>query len=296
MNAFGYFLRRIAWQFGFKRERKRWGAVNRETQILSEAEDLLGRLAWKDIKGIDELSGEYWQILDMDQQQEKLREATRTTDAECEKLREALDAIQAKHEEQLAALKERKAKRMEEALNLMREIENLKEWKEGAKRKFTTLKAKLKVIRKQDEGSSEIEGEIEKTHSAMARLKEEFAGDIANIQSKTDAIEAIEKEVEEIERQLTDGKRLLKAETIELTTEVGRLSKQIAEYSAKIGSLENRKTAFYYQIGRFLSNNLDSREPAIREVLRRHRPLVSRILYFRRSIAYNQSLARRSRT
>jgi chromosome segregation ATPase len=296
MNAFGFFLRRIAWQFGLKRERQRWGAVNRETQILSEAEDLLGRLAWKDVKGIDELSGEYWQILDIDQQQEKIREETRVTDAECEQLREQLEEIQSKHEEHLRALRERKAKRMEEALGLMREIEHLKEWKDGAKRKFVTLKAKLKVMRKHEEEASNIEGEVEKTHSAMARLKEEFAGDLAGIQSKTDGIEAIEKEVEDIERQLVSGKAVLKAATADLAANVGRLSKQIAEHSARIGSLENTKGEFFYQIGHFLSNNLDSKDPAIRGALRRHRPLVSRIMYFRRSIAFNQRLARRPRT
>ena len=54
MNAFGYFFHRIGLKLGLLSERHRWGAINRETQILSEAEDLLGRLAWPDVKDIDD--------------------------------------------------------------------------------------------------------------------------------------------------------------------------------------------------------------------------------------------------
>ena len=42
MNAFGYFLHRFGSRLGLSSERHRWTAINRETQILSEAEDLLG--------------------------------------------------------------------------------------------------------------------------------------------------------------------------------------------------------------------------------------------------------------
>jgi chromosome segregation ATPase len=294
MNSFGFFLRRIAWQFGFKRERQRWGAVNRETQILSEAEDLLGRLAWRDVKEIDELSGEYWQILDIDEQQEKLRQETRETDARCEALKAQLEEIQGREDQKVLELKEQKAKRMDEALALMREIEELKEWKEVTKRKFVTLKAKLKVIRKHEGEEIDLHVEIEKTKAAMAKLKQDFATDLGSIQSKTETVEAIEKKVDEIEKEVVASKTKVKADTADLANEVSRLSKQIAELSAKIGHLENTKADFFYQIGHFLSNNIDNRDRTIRATLRKHRQLVSRIAYFRRSIAFNQRLARRT--
>ncbi|MGI8603907.1 MAG: hypothetical protein ACR2OZ_13040 [Verrucomicrobiales bacterium] len=295
MNTFGFFLRRLAWQFGLKRERQRWGAVNRETQILSEAEDLLGRLAWRDVREIDEISGEYWQILDLHEQQEKLREQTRQTDLRCESLKEELNDRQWHHDQTILRLKERKAQRMEEGLCMMREIEELKQWKEGTKRKFGILKAKLKVVRKHEGEAPNLGTEIEKTNSALTKLKEDFTHDLGEIQKKTDVIEAIEKEVESLEHQMAAAKVKAKDDTAQLANEVGHLSKEIAEFSAKIGSLENTKTEYFFQVGHFLSNNLESRNPAIRAVLRKHRPLVARIAYFRRSIAFNQRLARRAR-
>ncbi len=294
MNALGFFVRRIAWQFGIRRERQRWGDVNRETQILSEAEDLLGKLAWVDVKEIEDLSGEYWQLVDLNEQQEKLREQTREADEKNTELQDELDAIQERCETKLQALRERKSRRMEDALGLMRDIEQLKDWKEGTKKKFMNLKAKLEVIQKHEGESADLGAEQERTRTAMAKLKDEFTGDITDIRAKTEEIEAIEKEVDELEAQIVAGKASLKEETATLSAEVSRYSKQVAELSARIGALENRKTDFYAQIGRYLSNNLGTRDPVVRGVLRRHRQLVGRIAYFRRSVAYNQRLARRT--
>ena len=291
MNSIGFFFNRVAWQFGIRRERARWGAVNRETQILSEAEDLLGKLAWRDVRDIDDLSGEYWQIHDLQTRQEELRAETRRLTEKNEALQTQLDEIEGAHDAGFAELKEKKSRRMEEALGVMQALEQHKEWKETTKRKFLTLRAKVKVLGKQD---TDMSAEIEKTRASMNRLKAEFAEDMAEIEKKTAEIEKIEAEVTEIERQLSEGRAKLKEETGTLTSEISKLSKQIADISAKIGSLENEKGEFYYQVGHFLSQNLDSKEGAIRAVLKKHRPLVSRIAYFRRSIAFNQRLARRT--
>ena len=49
MNAIGFFIGRFAWQLGLRMERARWNSVTRETQLLAETQDLLGRLAWVNI-------------------------------------------------------------------------------------------------------------------------------------------------------------------------------------------------------------------------------------------------------
>jgi chromosome segregation ATPase len=291
MNSFGFFVRRIAGYFGIRRERQRWAAINRETQILKEAEDLLGRLAWPDVRDIDDLSGEYWQILDLDQQQERLREETQITDARNEELRDRLHELEQEAADRLQSLRERKSKRMEHALGLMREIEQLKDWKEETKKKFQTLKAKIEVMKRHGEGADQTT--VDKTQMRMAELKERFAGDLEDITARTDEIERIEREVEELDRQIVEGKAAIKRDTAELNSEVGQLSKRIAELSAKIGALENTKSDFHFQVGHYLSDGFEAGDASLLPVLRKHRPLVSRIAYFRRSIAFNQRLTRR---
>lgn len=292
MNAFGYFLHRFGSRLGLSSERHRWTAINRETQILSEAEDLLGRLAWSDVKEIDELSGEYWQIRDLEQQQHTLRLQSQEADDRNESLKEKLHDMQDGAEHRFQALRERKTRRMEEALGLVRDIEELKGWKEETKKKFLNLKSKIELMKRLGQADDQISGEVEKTESAMAKLKEEFSGDLGDIKAKTDQIEALEKEVTSLDQELAEGKARLKQDTAELNVEIGRLSKQIADLSAKIGALENTKSGFYFTVGHYLSNHIDTRDKKIWPVLRKHRQLMSRIVYYRRSIAYNQQLTR----
>ena len=90
MNAIGFFTRRLLWQFGLKQERHRWSAVTRETQFLAEAQDLLGKLAWPQCDKIDDLSGEYWQILDLDKRQQEMRDQSETLTSENEVAQEKL--------------------------------------------------------------------------------------------------------------------------------------------------------------------------------------------------------------
>jgi len=295
MNAFGYFLHRFGARLGLGSERHRWAAINRETQILSEAEDLLGRLAWPDVKDIEELSGEYWQIRDLSRQQEELRAQSRETDEKNEALKARLHEVESAAEQRLQSLRERKSKRMEDALGLMRDIEELKGWKEETKKKFGNLKSKIELMKRLGQAEEQIDGEVERTHSAMAKLKEQFSGDIGDIKTKTDEIEAIEQEVAALDSELTGGKVRLRQDTAELNAEISRLSKQIADLSARIGSIENTKSGFYFTVGHYLSNNIHTRDRLVFSVLRKHRQLVSRILYYRRSIAFNQQLTRLSK-
>ena len=295
MNAFGYFLHCCGARLGLGAERHRWAAINRETQILTEAEDLLGRLAWPDVKDIDELSGEYWQIRDLEQQQESLRQQSQEADARNEALKDQLHEREREAQQRFQSLRERKSKRMEDALGLMRDIEDLKGWKEETKKKFLNHQSKIDLMQRLGQAGEQTGTELEKTQLAMAKLKEQFSDDLGEIRAKTVQIEAVEQEVAGLDRELTEGKARLKEETAGLNAEISRLSKRIADLSAKIGALENTKSEFHFTVGHFLSNNIYSRDPVIFRVLRKHRQLISRIIYYRRSIAYNQRLTRVAR-
>ena len=101
---------------------------------------------------------------------------------------------------------------------------------------------------------------------------------------------AVEEEVERIEQEIDTIKQEMARETAGVRTEIGRLSKQVAEVSAKIGALQNLKNDLSYEVGQYLSQNAYSRSPEVRLVLKRHRAIISKILYFRRSIDYHARL------
>lgn len=292
MNAFGFFLRRLAWQFGIRRERARWSALTRETHLLAEAQDLLGKLAWPATENLEGLSGEYWQMRDLDMQQTEMRKQSDALAAAKEEAENRLYAIEEKFEESIGDIRQRKSTLMDKAVEVLEDVEQIKTRDGETRRRFNSMKAKLEVLKKQGD---EYAGEIEKTRDLLASLKAEHSANLAEIAEREAEVQKIEQEVAAIDQEISDRRSALREETASLVAEISRMSKQIAELSAKIGAIDNRKNEISFQIGKYLSNHMNNGDPGARAVMARFRPIAARIRYLQRSIQYNQRLARRAK-
>ena len=283
-------MRRLLWQFGIKHERHRWSAVTRETQLLAEAQDLLGKLAWPLCDQIDDLSGEYWQVLDLDKRQNDMREESERMTSDNEASQEKLYEIEDRYDHQVQSILNRKRELMEKAVEIMNEVEVIKDRDADTRRKFGSLKAKLEVLKRQD---GDFTAEIDKTRQSLVTLKEAHARDLSEITARETEVEKLELSVQRIDEEVGGRRDALKSETTDLVTEIGKRSKYIAELSAKIGSIDTQKGELTFMIGQYLSNAIDSREPGVHKALSPYRPIVSKIKSLRASIQYNQRLARR---
>jgi chromosome segregation ATPase len=292
MNAFGFFIHRLAWQFGYRRERTRWGSVTRETQFLSEAQDLLGRLAWKQTGALDDLTGEFWQLKDLDSQQEKLRAQSEQMLTKIDELKEQLNGIEDKYEEQIDDLRDHKASVMERAAVIAAEMDEIRQDDEVTRDKFGSLKMKLDVLKRQE--GVDLTGEIEKTRLALQELKVVHDANKRVIEAKETEVNIVEASVQGVDGEIAKKRAEMKEKSSGLVTEIGQLSKSVAETSAKIGTLETAKSELSFKVGVYLSDHADSRDPTIRKALGGFRPLVTKILALRKSISYNQRLARRT--
>jgi chromosome segregation ATPase len=291
MNAIGFFMRRLAWQFGIKQERNRWSAVTRETQLLAEAQDLLGKLAWPLCDEIEDLSGEYWQILDLDKRQQDMRDQSENLTTDNEAAQEKLYEIEDRYEHQVQAILSRKRELMEKAVIIMNDVEEIKSSDSDTRRRFGSLKAKLEVLKRQDGDYAE---EIEKTRTTLVKLKESHAKDLAEIAARESEVEKLEQAVQRIDEEVTSRREQLRNETAELVQEIGKRSKQIAELSAKIGSIDTQKGEMSFLMGQYLSNAIDGKDRTVDKALHPYRPIVAKIKSLRTSIQYNQRLARRA--
>jgi chromosome segregation ATPase len=290
MNAIGFFMRRLAWQFGIKQERARWSAVTRETQLLAEAQDLLGKLAWPSMERIEEMSGEYWQLKDLDERQAAMVAESERLEVENDDAQDRLYSIEEEAERDIEAIQGRRTELMEKAAEIMDGVEEVKQRDAETRRRFSSMKAKLEVLLKRGE---EYGAEVEKTRSVLGRLRDEHAKDLEEITRRESDVERLEMGVLQIDKETTARRERLKAETTELVSSIGKRSKQIAELSARIGAVETKKGEISFVIGQYLGRHLDSRDAAVQEVLRPFRPIVGRIKDLRASIRYNQRLARR---
>jgi chromosome segregation ATPase len=266
--------------------------VTRETQILSEAQDLLGRLSWQQAGKIDELTGEFWQLKDKDDQQAKLRAESENLLAKVDGMKEQLDGIENKYDEIIDQLQAKKDGVMDKAADMNADLDELRDDDAATRQRFNSLKSKLEVLKKQEDPS--LNDEIEKTRVAMADLKVSHEENKKQIEQREAEVRVVEQSVQGIEKEIAAKREEMRAECAELVSEIGRSSKVVAELSAKIGSLENAKSELSFRIGQFLSNNLDSKNPEIKKVLRNFGPIVDKIVYLKRSIQYNTRLARRA--
>jgi chromosome segregation ATPase len=281
MNALGFFLRRLAWQFGIRGERARWNSVTRETQILSEAQDLLGKLAWRNTSKIDDLTGEYWQLKDLDDQQAKLREQSEQLLDRVEQLKEKLHSIEDRYDDQIDGLRQEKDQIMEQAGEMTAAMEEIRDEDAATRERFGSLKMKLDVLKRQE--GLDLSAEIEKTRTALHQLKLDHEQFKSQLESKETELRKVEVSVQAVDARIAQKREEMKVESADLVTEIGKLSKTVAEISAKIGALENAKTELSFKVGQYLSNNAESR------------PIVGKITALRKSIQYNQRLARRTR-
>ena len=219
---------------------------------------------------------------------EQSEQLTTENDLAQDRLYKSEDAV----EDDIDFIRKRKAELMSQAVSIMDGVDDIKERDGETRRRFTSLKGKLEVLKKQEgEGFAE---EIEKTRHSLAALKEEHTRDLAAIASHESDVQRLEMAVQGIDAEIAGLRERHKAETADLVQEIGKRSKQIAELSARVGALEASKNELSFQIGQYLSNQIDAPEPAVRQVLSRYGPLVKRIKYLRRSIQYNQRLARRA--
>lgn len=285
-------MARIAWQFGIRRERLRWTAVTRETQQLAETQDMLGRLAWPSMESVEHMSGEYWQLRDFHDQQDDLRATSENLTRENETEQEKLFIIEDEMEDKIEVLRLKKQKLTARAAEMNDDVDGIKRNDTETRRRFTTLKSKLDVLKKQTgEGYGE---EIEKTRATLSQLKEDHNRDSAEIAALEVEMKEVEKGALAVDEEILALRNRVKEDTQELVSGIGRRAKQIAEISAKIGSLETQKNELAFRMGQFLSSHIDENPESLRPILRRFGPLVDRVRYLRRSIKYNQRLARRS--
>jgi chromosome segregation ATPase len=294
MNAISFFLHRLGWQLGLRNERNRWSAVTRETQLLSEAQDLLGKSVWDKVEKVEDLTGEYWQLRDKNSQQTKLREESEQVMDKIEAMQDTLEGIEGRYDAEINTLQAKKDSIMDKAGSLNEELEDIRSNDAGLRQRFNSLKNKLEVLKKQEDAS--LSEEIEKTRQGLADLKLAHEDLKHHIETKEQEIRDLEVVVTEVERQIGKKRESMRQDSADLVAEIGRNSKLLAEISAKVGALENAKNELTFKMGQYLSNNLDSRDEEIRKILSSNEasPLISKIHYLRKSIQYNTRLARRA--
>ncbi|MDA7525743.1 hypothetical protein OAG85_00525 [Verrucomicrobiales bacterium] len=287
MNAFGYVYRRVLWQFGIKRVKKRWEIANKELQVLKEAEDLLGRVAWREADDVDELTGEFWQLRNIEGQEQELEnEIERLTDENEGLEDEIFDLTEDLHEE-IDQLVEQRNEVAEDVDQYLLEIEEIREEAAEIRRRFDGHKVKYKVLKEQN-GSEE---DLENIQGVLKELREQFNERKDLTISRNEQIESVETRLLQVDEAIHAKRTEIGQKTAKISQKIGENSKRLADCMAKLGAYERERSDLQSKIGLYLSAN-PTGTPGLRKATQKHMDLVGRINYFRKSIQYNQRLAK----
>ena len=288
MNAVGYVYRRVLWQFGIKRAKRRWEMANRELQILKEAEDLLGRVAWRDADEVEELTGEFWQLKNIEGQEENLRTEIQRLKEQSEDLEDQIFDITDEVHDQIDQLLERRRTVAEEVDHYLLEIEGIREEAAEIRASFDGQKTKYKVLKEQGGGDP---AELERIQRNLKDLRDQFNERKQRTIGRNKKIEVVEARILQVDEEIHEKRQEIGQRTSRVSQKIGENSKRMADLMAKLGNIERERRDLQSKIGLFLSAH-PTASPGLRKATEKHMDLVGKINYFRKSIQYNQRLAR----
>ncbi len=291
MNTLGYTVLRIARSVGVNNRHMHLRAARRENILLTEAEDLLGQMAWPDVEEIEELAEEYWSLVELEGQKEKLYADIRALEDENQRLSEEHDLLEEDLDVQVEDLIDKKTEKMQKALREMHELETLRDKAEFTRKRFNGLKTKYKVL--SDQGASA--DELNSVRADLEALKQRHTEESGLIEEKKRLIHGHEENALAVDDEIAKMREDAKGRISEMMSQVGKSSNLVAKHSAMIGSIDRQMKDLSLKVGQFLSevsgDRRSSQDDDLRPVLMKHRQLLSKINALRKSVKYHRLLA-----
>ncbi len=287
MNAIGYAIRRVARSIGIKSEMNRRRAITREMQLLAEAESILGRAAWSDSENIAEIAEEFYQIRHLKAEAMKVKNEIRALKKENNRLLSEQEKLEAVLEGKIATLSAAKSKEMQRTVALMREVENLRIDAEITHKKYSGARLRLKSLLDAQAPADALEP----VRGNLAQLKQEYAHETKQIVDRQEDLKVSDAEIFRLENLIADTREGARSKLSALMGEVGRSSNLLARHSAKLGSIEKAIGDLCFTVGSYLSSHSDHPTPEIKQVISKHRDLVSKLTSLKSSIRFNRILS-----
>lgn len=287
MNRLEFLARKAAARLGVVAPRHYLRNATEESILLKEAETLIGKMAWRDLEHVEELTNEYWRIRQLDAEQTKLEEERDTAKEEMDRVQDDAATPETHFTPQLEKVEARLDKERDTLTEKLRAMQDLIHKAEAVRKKFNGLKLKLSVLKGENATEQTLEGvrqELQDTkhkYGDMAREVENLRGEVQLIEEK---IKGIESEMENLRARISHRER-------NLTREVSDVSRRLMEINSRLGILEGEKAELYCTIGRLLRVGRDTESEAYRDVLDRFAPIIQQARALSKSIDYNRRLA-----
>jgi chromosome segregation ATPase len=287
MTTARYIVARIAQAFGVVFRSHHATNAAAELHLLREAEEILGRLAWKDLENLEDLSVEYWNLRKLDKEHTELTGELATASGILQQSHDERASLMEKVTESTRDLVVEREALVEKSERLDSERDMVLAEARAVKRRHDGLKAKLDVLTEEGHKTDEIT----ETNEELAQLRKRFKL-LRDRRNKLAArIEEIDASIEELDARIEKRRKSMREEALGSFQNIGKANRNISTSRAELGNVENEMISLYCEIGRYLCAHGD--EPECKEILRPHRTLLGQMKALRVSINCNNKLAGR---
>lgn len=288
MTQTPYLLWRIARAFGISLRQRHATHAATEVHLLREAEEILGRLAWAEVEGIEELSVEYWNLRKLTKKYEELSHKIESANVNLSEFNEHRTDLLGKVVDSSKDLTEERTALAEKSERLKSERETIVSDARTVKRRHDGIKAKLEVLAGEDDQQSP---KIEASRQELLRLKTHFK----DLRDHRDAliikIDSVESTLKDIDTRIEMRRSEMRDEALNNYQNIGKANRDLSHNRAEMSSLESEMIALFSEIGRYiLSTHHDS---SVAEVASNHRSLLNQMSALTLSITLNNRLAGR---
>ena len=282
MTSIGFIVRKLLKSVGVCNKQNHYITASRLVYLLTEKKETLGCNSWEDTREILQLSENYWELKRLFNEQENLEIEDKRIREQNDDLTHKADSLTAKSETSMTSISTEKNKLIQKSIELNNEIKSKEEHCELSKSQFIALSVNLKKTDDNEEASE--------TQNNVERLKDEYTQGRKKIGMLKLRVKENDLKIERTERNLKNFKSDTRNQISEAMNKVTKSAKLVATYSAKIGSIETAKKEIYMKIGSYLSDDKNSNNPQIIEVLNKNKLIMSKIKGLNKSIMFHRSL------
>jgi chromosome segregation ATPase len=260
-----------------------------ELHLLREAEEILGRLAWAEVEGIEELSVEYWNLRKFTKNYEELSQKIESANVNLSDYNEHRTDLLGMVVDSSKDLTDERATLAETSERLKSERETIVEDARAVKRRHDGVTAKLEVLVGESDQQSP---KLDASRQDLLRLKTQFK----ELRDRRDAlvvrIDSIESALKDIDARIETRRSEMRDEALGNYQNIGKANQDLSSNRAKRGSLESEMISLFSQIGRYILSH--HHDPSVAKVASEHRSLINQMAALTLSITLNNRLAGRT--
>jgi len=278
------FLKKI----GIQRKQRRLQDAATELQLLKEAEEILGRNVWTQVKNLEHYKVNYWEINKLLQERTEFTEKITEIKNKLENIKQNQETRFKEANNTDINIDEMHEKQQLVVNKIKSEQEDISNVAANIKRSYDGAISKLKALGSDSSNEAEIEAEkkkIEQLKNRFTALKDKKANSDKKL-AKQSAI------LNKISDSLQNSKSTYKDNAVDNYEVMGKANQAISAYRAKIGLLDNKIIEHYNQIGKNISKECFSDNDCKKAVKGKYN-LCKIMRSLRQSIDFNHTLADR---